>query len=99
MYFLVAIGLLLQTAGPVEEPQQAVQTAAGVAASTGSEATAADQRPIDQVRICRERRRSGTRVAHTECYSRAHADRAADIAREQTETMLGGAGHNNSVGD
>lgn len=100
MDFFVAIALLLQTPAEVGglQPQAQVLPPANSDAVTSGQAEAvADQRPIDQVLICRERRRSGTRMGHTECYSRSHANRAADVARETVGQMLEGSGHNNSA--
>ncbi len=99
MNFLIAIALLSQPIVPLAEPPAQGQLAAPAsndAASVESEVVAMDQRPLDQVLICRERRRAGTRVAHTECYSRARANEAADVARETVELMLENSGHNNS---
>lgn len=100
MDFIVALALFLQTSGQVAEPQpQSQPEAVSDASSSAQTASPADQPPIDRVLICRDRRRAGTRVAVTECYSRSHADRTADRAHETMEQMLGGAGHNNSAGD
>lgn len=96
MDFFVALTLLMQTPAPeVSSPSQdEVRTEdARRAALQSGEAT--EQAPIDQVLICRERRRTGTLVAHTECYSRNTANRRADIARESVRLMLENSGHNN----
>ena len=99
MDFVVAVALLLQTLGQVAEPRPQSQVGGAAGAETSApERTAAepaDQTPIDRALICRERRRAGTRVAHTECYSRSHADRTADVAYETMRLMLENSGHNN----
>ena len=101
MELFVAIALLLQTSSQVAEPQPQGQISGAAGAELASPAqtatATAEQTPIDRVLICRERRRAGTRVAVTECYSSAVANQRADVARETMEEMLAGAGHNNSV--
>lgn len=100
MDFFVAIALFLQTSGQVADPQPQRQHNAAAGANNASPVDTdasprTGQAPINSVLICRERRRAGTRVAHTECYSRSHADRTADVAQETMRLMLENSGHNN----